>query len=468
MLRIVTLTLLFACFSTPAFAMSCHPPENWVKSFPIIFKGIAVSTRDLPQDVVFEDLPEAKNADHVVSEEEKKMYMDGWIGMPQVTSFKVLEFYKGNEQKQLDIYHRSAGSVFGAEFKGGETYIIYAKMDDKKQYATSTGFCSPSVALKAIKDKDKTYSQLKIYAAQQDAFTKLLENEPANPYYLYEQGLFYESYSDYFRAGEAYLNGLKSSENWPPARGEAVIIDTENKSIFSRRGGLPFTANYGRMLFMQDRYEEAMKPLGYADDEESKRLQNATLIKLKEFANLAHKAIDMKNMKVDSLDLTGATLNGLDLSGSTVGELILDRTALDGANFDSASIGNLSIKDSKLTNAIFARAQVRGLDIQSSELANADFSQAKLYFGNVDKGDFSGANFHRASLTFYQTLTNSNFSGAQLGSADFSGSQLFVKVGKEKGQPINTNFTGAHYDSSTKWFKDFDPEKTGAKFSRSK
>ena len=468
MLRFLWLSVMLVCFSAPASAMSCKPPDNQVKSYPVIFKGVAEATRDLPQDIVFEDLPEAKNADHVVSDQEKKVYMDAWIGKPQVTTFKILEFYKGKEEKEFEIYHRSAPSLFGALFEIGQTYFIYANKDDNNKYATSTGFCSPSIALKDIKDKDKTYSQLKIYAAQQDAFTKLLKDEAENPYYLYEQGLFYEGYNDYYRAGEAYLNGLKASKNWPPAKGEAIIIDGNDNSLFNRHGGIPFTAAYGRMLFMQERYEEAMKPLGYAQDEESKRLQNATLIKLKAFPNLGHKAIDMKNMKVDSLDLTGATLDGLDLSGSTVGALILDDTTLDGANFDSATIRKLSITDSMVTNAIFARARINGFDIPSSKFPKADFSRAKLYFGNVHKADFNGANFYRADMTFYQTLTDSDFSNAQLSAADFSGSQLFVEVGKEKGKPVNTKFTDAHYDNDTKWFKEFDPLKAGAKKSPAK
>lgn len=463
MRRILWLSVMLACFSVPAFAMSCKPPDNQVKAYPVIFKGIAEATRELPQDVKIEDMPEFKESGKIPTEDERKVYTQYWIGTPQVTTFKILEFYKGKEEKEFEIYHRSAPSMFGALFEKGQTYIVYAEKDDNNKYATSTGFCSPSIALKDIKDKDKTYSQLKIYAAQQDAFAKLLKDEAENPYYFYEQGLFYEDYNDYFRAGEAYFNGLKAYKNWPPVRGEAIIIDGNDNSLFNRHGGIPFTAAYGRMLFMQGRYEEAMKPLGYAQDEESKRLQNATLIKLKAFPNLGHKAIDMKDMKVDSLDLTGAMLNGLDLSGSTVGELILDKTTLDGANFDSATIRHLSIKDSTLKNTIFARAQISGFNIHSSKFPDADFSRSVLYLHNVDQADFGGANFSQAGVTIYNTLTNSSFNGAHLSATDFSGSQFAVENSTARGKPENTSFTGAHYDNSTKWFSDFDPVKAGAK-----
>lgn len=213
---------------------------------------------------------------------------------------------------------------------------------------------------------------------------------------------------------------------------------------------------------MQEKYEEALAPLEHASGEESTRLYAAALIKLKKFAEVKSDTIDLRNMTFDKLDLTGAKLKGLDLSGAKIGELILHDTELIKAKFAGANIRDISVEDSKLREADFSKAEIGGSKISSAGFSDANFTDATIYIYNVDRADFSRANFQGAEMTIYHRLTNSHFDGANLSGFDLSPTEWQQSRSDSTDTAFEATFKDARYDSSTKWFKNFDPVKAGA------
>ena len=459
MLRVILLSLILVCFSSPSFARVCHQPPEPLKTYPVVFKGIAQSTKN---DVTPEEMAAFKKAMEKATPEEKQDYILG--GIPQVTKFKVVEAYKGGEFKQFDIHHSSEGSIDGGTFNAGEAYIVYArhidyvhKTEENSQHYTNGRFeCEPTKSLKNFQKTGRNYSSLKLFVTEKKMLEQLLRDEPDNPYYLDRLGALYEGINNYPRAADAYLSAVKSWDTWPATEG-GYKITVDNIPFFG------ISSNYGRMLYMQEKYEEALAPLKHASGAESARLYAAALIKLKKFAEIKPDTIDLRNMTFDKLDLTGAKLKGLDLSGAKIGELILHDTELVKAKFAGANIRDISVEDSQLREADFSKAEIGGSKILSASFSNANFTDATIYIYNVDRADFSRANFQDAEMTIYHRLTNSHFDDANLSGFDLSPTEWMQSRSSDTDTAFEATFKGASYNSSTKWFMKFDPVKAGAK-----
>jgi len=138
--------------------------------------------------------------------------------------------------------------------------------------------------------------------------------------------------------------------------------------------------------------------------------------------------------------------------------LLADRTGpIDPFRLSQRTQKRVEYKD--LAKANLIGANFKGAYI-SAVLTGANLQKANLSYSRVN-ADLSHADLRKANLTgadmFGATLTHADLRGANLHKAllegaDFRGAKL-----------IGANFKDAHYDKFTKWPKNFNPVKHGAK-----
>jgi hypothetical protein len=127
--------------SNTAYAMSCRPlPDDVVKEYPIIFKGKAITTTELP----WKDAFGPSLADKVAEDNEM---IKAFLGTYTVTKFDVQKVYKGEIGKEIDVYHFNGV----ARYKDGLTYVIFTgkdlNRDDGIEGRIETDLCSPRIFL---------------------------------------------------------------------------------------------------------------------------------------------------------------------------------------------------------------------------------------------------------------------------------------------------------------------------------
>ncbi|MGV3724207.1 MAG: pentapeptide repeat-containing protein [Actinomycetota bacterium] len=127
--------------------------------------------------------------------------------------------------------------------------------------------------------------------------------------------------------------------------------------------------------------------------------------------------------------LAGANLTGVDLHGAK----------LEGADLTGANLRSARLCSANLQGAVLRGAELRASDLDSANLHGADLRHAR--FGNA-------------------TMTRASFRDADLRGASFAAFSLDPTLWDN---PLTTaDFTGARWNSATRWPKRFDPAKAGA------
>ncbi len=420
------IAFLFLNYSGNAIAMSCNKYDNDVKEYPVIFKGRVISTTTLKAP------PMEKLSKEGFTEETAGI----WFGKSQSTKFQVIEGYKGGLGSEVEIFHQSE-SVVGVSYKDGETYIIFARKE--KDGHIGTGNCSPEYIVTELEKSDKPplgFLQIETFKAKENEFKAMIENQPNRPDLYLDQANFYESYNDYPEAEKAYKRGIEKnfdSHRWQIEH-DQIPKDSFDEYTWSENAA--YVAGYGRMLYLQEKYNEALVPLKAVATEEAGLLYKAALVKLNKFNELKDSGLDFSGIEVNELDLSNRQLEEANFSKSKIRNLVLHNTNLNNANFSGAEIG-MDIKNSQFKNANFSDSKTGG-DISESTFENANFSNANWTFGHIKDTSFLGANLSNAKLTIYQEITNSDMSKANLEGA-YVQRLTGVKIDGANLNHINTN-----------------------------
>lgn len=121
-------------------------------------------------------------------------------------------------------------------------------------------------------------------------------------------------------------------------------------------------------------------------------------------------ALARDDFPLDRIDLSDMILHNLDLSGAS----------LRGANFQNVQILNVNLRGADLQGANFGRASISGADFRDAMLKGANFG----YAINIKKVDFRNSDL--ASVIFSYTVIDDSvlFRNAQVDNAYFVGTNL--------------------------------------------
>lgn len=441
---------LFFCallffYAGGANAMTCVKYANAVKAFPVIFKGKVISTNTLkqPRNVEMGSIGSMTAPGNLAD----KKLADLWIGKFQSTKFQVIESYKGNLASEVEVFHQSE-SMMGTSYKDGETYLIFARRDKDGRVATGN-FCDPKYIFSESEKNDKQPRglQLQTFIAKAKEFDAMIANQHDRPDLYLEQAKFYEDYADYPSAEKAYKIGIKKNFDRHRWQIEHEKMPKDSFDEYTWPENVSYVSGYGRVLYLQEKYNEALTPLKAIATEEAARLYKAALVKLNKFNELKDSGLDFSGIEVEELDLSNKQLEGANFSKSKIGNLILHNTNLNKANFSDTQIG-MDVKNSQFKNANFSDSKTGG-DISESTFENANFSNANWTFGNIKDTSFLGANFSKAKLTIYNEITNTDMSKANFEGA-YVQRLIGVKIDGANLNHINTNnFHPYHSDFSS-------------------
>lgn len=149
-----------------------------------------------------------------------------------------------------------------------------------------------------------------------------------------------------------------------------------------------------------------------------------------------------------------------------------DGQALDGADFTGAVLRGAQFGRASVRGAIFREADLRGTNFAGADLSGADLrdtvgpfygdstnlSQANLEGVDMKEASLFAVNFRGANLrrtTGWGSITNASFRGADLRGANL--------ITANTSSSTDGLFTGAQYDSTTRWPKWMDVDRSGAK-----
>ncbi|MBL1147242.1 MAG: hypothetical protein HND56_08875 [Pseudomonadota bacterium] len=224
----------------------CREPLDMVEAYPVIFEGRVLSVRS--------DEAQKKINMELYKKYEPEIGAFFFVGLgidPAITAFEVLETYKGKIGKEIEIRHLRDGRQ-GVSYDAGKRYIILANIDQEGRYVPS--LCEDYYALDSEKYEHPRWvdalPQLAAIKAQITVYDQMIASYPNHPRLYLKKAAFLESVKDYQRAEETYKRGEQAYLQWKER--------TENKAADF---GLGYVAGYGRALFYQKRYAEALEPL---------------------------------------------------------------------------------------------------------------------------------------------------------------------------------------------------------------
>ncbi len=96
-----------------------------------------------------------------------------------------------------------------------------------------------------------------------------------------------------------------------------------------------------------------------------------------------------------------------------------------------------------------------GVNLAGARMHRIDLTEADLWHSNLSGADLTMANLNSAHLD------HADLSGADLAGADLSHASL-VQADLRGANLEGTALGSAHYDSTSRWPKDFDPAEAGA------
>ncbi|MFA7276673.1 MAG: pentapeptide repeat-containing protein [Pseudobdellovibrionaceae bacterium] len=437
---------LFLIYTGGANAMTCMEYDNDIKAFPVIFKGKVISTTTLeqPRNVEMGSIASMTAPGNLAD----KKLADLWIGKFQFTKFQVIESYKGNLGSEVEIFHQSE-SMMGTSYKERETYLIFARRDKDGRVGIGN-FCDPKYIFSELEKNDKQplgFLQLQTFKAKAKEFEAMIANQHNRPDLYLEQAKFYEDYTDYPSAEKAYKIGIEKNFVRHCWQIEHEKAPKDSLDEYTWPENASYVEGYGRVLYLQEKYNEALTPLKAIATEEAARLYKAALVKLNKFNELKDSGLDFSGIEVKELDLSNRQLEGANLSKSKIQNLILHNTNLNNANFSGAEV-DMDVKNAQFKNANFSDSKTSG-DISNSTFENANFSNANWTFGHIKDASFLGANLSKAKLTIYNEITNTDMS-----KANFEGAYVQrlagVKIEGANLNHINTNnFHSYHSEFSS-------------------
>jgi uncharacterized protein YjbI with pentapeptide repeats len=130
---------------------------------------------------------------------------------------------------------------------------------------------------------------------------------------------------------------------------------------------------------------------------------------------------------------------------------------LNGVDFDSTNLSGIDLSDKVMEGAMFADADLSRANLESSDLYWAVFFRAKLYDVNLRCARLCGADFALSDLS------RADLRGANLGLDNLGGATQLQGANLSTSLVDGTDFTGAKYDSETRFPADFDPLARGMK-----
>jgi uncharacterized protein YjbI with pentapeptide repeats len=151
------------------------------------------------------------------------------------------------------------------------------------------------------------------------------------------------------------------------------------------------------------------------------------------------KKIDLRMVKLPSVEIHDADLSGADLSGANLSGANLSGYLRE-ANLREANLSGAYLKEAtnlfgfyreatnlfgaNLSGANLSGANLGGAYLWKADLSGADLSGADLFGANLSGANLSGANLGGANL-WKANLWKANLSGANLSGANLSGACLF-------------------------------------------
>lgn len=157
---------------------------------------------------------------------------------------------------------------------------------------------------------------------------------------------------------------------------------------------------------------------------------------------------DFQNRDLRREDLLGANLAGANLTAADLTDAVMKKANLKDANLSRARMGGADLTGADLRQANLELAGIQGANLSQANLEGLDLKGLSLQ-GCV----LRGANLR--GVSGFRDLTRADFRDADLrgayllGAVDYNGN--------------SAKFTGAKYDSRTRWPKGFDVEGSGAK-----
>ena len=116
--------------------------------------------------------------------------------------------------------------------------------------------------------------------------------------------------------------------------------------------------------------------------------------------------IDLRNVVLDYLDLSGARLEDVDLSGAS-----LQHTQLEGANLHRADLSYTALQSAEIRFANLSNALLHGARLQGAALEACNLRGANFWCANLKDVDLVAADLRNASLS-HANLDNTWISGA--------------------------------------------------------
>jgi len=135
------------------------------------------------------------------------------------------------------------------------------------------------------------------------------------------------------------------------------------------------------------------------------------------------------------------------------GEVIFTYPNGEDKDFDGADLRGVNLSGGILDGADFSDANLEGCSLQDADCYWATFFRVRLREANLRGGVFCGADLKLADLT------GADLRGANFGQDNVDGSTQLQGAILTDALTENAKFTGAEYDSDTRFPKGFDPSK---------
>lgn len=204
-------------FSQPTWAMNCVAPYNMVEVYPVIFKGRVSSIIDNPElkevhDKIV-DMFEVLRDKHGEKGYGSYIWATMFMGDPKITTFDVIETYKGVLPKEIQIYHaaetlRGEPRRGGVSYDLGETYIIFADVNENNRYMPSA--CGTHYKPDS---ENRHVTQIRGVRDQIDALNTSINSAPKNVQLILKKAEILEGIQDFQRLENLYAEALKTFED---------------------------------------------------------------------------------------------------------------------------------------------------------------------------------------------------------------------------------------------------------------
>jgi len=212
--------LCIATFSHAAWATSClsKSPEESIQDADIIFRGIALKT------------------EMVLSKKNR-------YAPDSVTTFNVLDVYKGDIEANVDIHHDSSPITLAAvRFSKGQEFVVFSRKSQRLgEYVT--GFCSRRFRAEDFAPNDpsrgvyegsaRLAAKLQMHKGKLDALDDLITKFPDNPWMYLQKGEVLEEFGDHQRAVPVYKSALEKARTSIPDRLTVVKSMAISKAALS-------------------------------------------------------------------------------------------------------------------------------------------------------------------------------------------------------------------------------------------